>query len=255
MILTETHERIAWITLNRPDRRNALGPELVHDLKAAFRQAEADEAVRVVVLRANGQVFCAGADLAHLQQLQRNSLEDNRQDSRQLRELFEQIFRMPKPVIAQVQGPALAGGCGLASVCDFVLAGQQATFGYTEVRIGFIPAIVMVFLVKKLGDQRARAWLLSGKIYSAKEAEAQGLVTQVFSPEELENETRRFAVQLANQNSPEAMARTKKMLAGLNEAALKEALDYAVQQNAEARATADCQAGIAAFLEKRKITW
>lgn len=255
MIKYEVHERIARITLNRPEKRNALSPEVVRTLKLAFADAENDPRVKVVVLDAEGEAFCAGADLDHLQKLQQNSLAENMADSQELRALFQQMHELKKVILAQVQGPALAGGCGLATVCDFVLASEKSTFGYTEVKIGFIPAIVMVFLVRKIGDQRARALLLGGQPVSAAEALQLGLVFRVTTPGLLHDETWKWAQMLVQNNSGEAMERTKKMLQAVQDLSVPEALDYAVGQNAEARATRDCQAGIAAFLEKRKIVW
>ena len=145
--------RKAYITLNRPGKRNALSHELVAELKEAFHLAEKEDQAKVVILKANGEAFCSGADLAHLQQLQNFSHEENLADSNHLKELFLQIYSLKKVVIAQVQGHALAGGCGLATVCDFIFAVPEAKFGYTEVKIGFIPAIVMVFLLRKIGLQ------------------------------------------------------------------------------------------------------
>ncbi len=149
-------DRIGYITLNRPDKRNALSFDLVKELKEAFARAEDDAAVKVIVLRANGEAFCAGADLAYLQNLQKFSHVENLADSNHLKELFLQIYILKKVVIAQVQGHALAGGCGLATVCDFSFSVPEAKFGYTEVKIGFIPAIVMVFLIRKIGEGKAR---------------------------------------------------------------------------------------------------
>ncbi len=152
LIETSVKDRIGYIVLNRPDKRNALSPEMVSELKLAFKKAEDNAAVKVIVLKANGESFCAGADLAYLQDLQKFSYEENLADSRHLKELFLQIYTLRKVVIAQVQGSAMAGGCGLATVCDFVYAVPESKFGYTEVKIGFIPAIVMVFLLRKIGE-------------------------------------------------------------------------------------------------------
>jgi methylglutaconyl-CoA hydratase len=255
MITYQVYERVARITLNRPDKRNALNPELITALKNAFKQAAEDEHVKVIVLAASGDAFCAGADLAHVQQLQKNTFLENRADSQHLRELYQQMAELDKIVVAQVQGAALAGGCGLATACDFIIASEKATFGYTEVKIGFIPAIVMIFLIRKIGDQRARALLLGGQPVSAHEALLQGLVFRVTTPEALEQEANEWVQHLVQTNSQEAMARTKTMLRTLPELPLAQALDYAVEQNAIARGTEDCKRGIAAFLEKRKITW
>lgn len=255
MITYEVSQRVARITLDRPEKRNALNPQLIQDLRQALTDAEADERVKVVVLAARGDSFCAGADLGHLQQLQQNTFEENKVDSQHLRLLFQQIIDLEKVVVAEVHGPALAGGCGLATVCDFVFAARTATFGYSEVKIGFVPALVMVFLIRKVGDQRARALLLGGQPVSAEEARVLGIVFRVTDPELLSAEVGLWVESMIQSNSAQAMARTKKMLRIVYDLPLNQALDYAVVQNAEARATRDCQQGIAAFLEKRKIMW
>lgn len=249
------NNRIGFITMNRPEKRNALSHELVSELKEAFRVAESDEQVKVVVLKANGEAFCAGADLAYLQKLQHFSFEENVSDSNHLKELFYQIYTLKKMVIAQVQGHALAGGCGLATVCDFVFAVPEARFGYTEVRIGFIPAIVLVFLLRKIGEGKARQLLLSGEPVSAETAWEMGLVNYVVPREKLEDEVVRFAEKLAVSNSGLAMGTTKEMIAKVQSMTLEEALTYAAEMNARARGSDDCKRGIQGFLNKEKIVW
>jgi methylglutaconyl-CoA hydratase len=174
-----TAERVAYLTLNRPDKRNALNTDLVTALKEAFHQANLDPGVKAIVLGANGKAFCAGADLETLQQLQQNSYEEN------LAELIELMYTLPKPIIARIQGHALAGGCGLAAICDFSFAVPAARFGYTEVKIGFVPAIVSAFLVRKIGEGRARELLLTGEIIVAEKAVLYGLVNYVVEEVEL----------------------------------------------------------------------
>lgn len=254
-IVYEVKNRVAYITLNRPEKRNALSFELVAELKQAFLAAEADEGAKVIVLRAQGEAFCAGADLAYLQKLQLFSKEQNLEDSHHLKELYLQIYRHKKVVVAQVQGHALAGGCGLATVCDFVVAAQEARFGYTEVKIGFIPAIVMVFLLRKIGEQKARQLLLSGELIKAEEAHALGLITKVVAMEQLEAEVSKLVERLVMSNSAKSLELTKQMIAHIPSLALEDALSYAAQMNVEARASEDCKKGIAAFLEKKPITW
>jgi len=163
----EVNNRIGYITLNRPEKRNALNEEMVMHLQEAFTKAENDASVKIIVLRANGDAFCAGADLAYLQQLQKNSFEENLADSRNLMQLFKQIYSLKKVVIAQVEGHAIAGGGGLAAVCDFVFAVPEAKFGFTEVKIGFIPAIISVFILRKLGEAIAKKLLLTGSLFDA----------------------------------------------------------------------------------------
>ncbi|MEO7989678.1 MAG: enoyl-CoA hydratase-related protein [Chryseolinea sp.] len=247
--------RKAFITLNRPEKRNALSHELVAELKEAFQLAEKDELVKIVVLKANGEAFCAGADLAYLQQLQSFTHQENLTDSNHLKELFLQIYTLKKIVIAQVQGYALAGGCGLATVCDFVFAVPEAKFGYTEVKIGFIPAIVMVFLLRKIGEGKAKQILLTGDLVTADEAVQLGLVNKVITSNEIENHVETFAQRLIDTNSQHAMMLTKKMIADVQSMALDEALTFASKMNATARESDDCKKGIDAFLSKKKIAW
>jgi methylglutaconyl-CoA hydratase len=255
LVLYSVADQTASITLNRPEKRNALSPELVTELKAAFNKAEQDPAVKVVVLKANGESFCAGADLGYLQQLQNFSFEENLADSNHLKELFLKIYTLNKVVIAQVQGHALAGGCGLAAVCDFTFAVSEAKFGYTEVRIGFIPALVSVFLIRKLGEQKARHLLLTGEIIKAEVALTYGLITEVIPATELDNRVKEFTQNLIKQNSAQSMQLTKHLINEVQNRTLEEALSFAANQNAKARATEDCKKGIAAFLNKQDIKW
>jgi methylglutaconyl-CoA hydratase len=227
----------------------------VIELKTEFEKASADDNIKVIVLRANGEAFCAGADLAYLQQLQKFSYEENLADSLQLKDLFLQIYRSRKVVIAQVHGPALAGGCGLITVCDFVFAASDAKFGYTEVKIGFVPAIVMVFLLRKIGEGSAKELLLTGKLMNAEVARDMGIVTRVVAALSLESEVREFAEQLATTTSRQSLSLTKKMISDVRQLPLEEALDFAARQNAHARGTEDCKRGIEAFLQKQPLKW
>jgi methylglutaconyl-CoA hydratase len=248
-------DRIGFIVLNRPEKRNALNHDLVSELRNAFRQAEADDSVKVIVLKAEGEAFCAGADLGYLQSLQKFSHEENLADSNHLKELFLKIYTLPKVVIAQVQGHALAGGCGLAAVCDFSFAVPEAKFGYTEVKIGFIPAIVMVFLTRKLGEKKAKQLLLTGDLIKAEEAASIDLISKVVAKDQLETEVQAFAQRLIKNNSGQSMGLTKQMIARVQSLSLEDGLDYAAAMNAEARASADCKKGIAAFLNKEELNW
>ena len=248
-------ERVGIITLNRPEKRNSLSHELVANLKDAFTKAAEDQSVKVIILKANGEAFCAGADLGYLQQLQTFSYEENLQDSNHLKELFLMMYTHPKIVIAQVQGHALAGGCGLAAVCDFTYAVPQAKFGYTEVKIGFIPAIVTVFLLRKIGEAKSKELLLSGDLISAEQATQFGLINKVVSPETLEQETWALAKKLVEGNSGQSMRLTKQMIAEVQTMPMKDALNFAAEMNAKARGTDDCKRGISAFLNKEKLIW
>ena len=247
--------RIGYITLNRPDKRNALNHEFVSELKTAFKQLEEDENAKLIVLRAEGKAFCAGADLAYIQQLQKNTYEENLEDSNHLKELFHMIYTFPKVVIAQIQGHALAGGCGLATVCDFSFTVPEAKFGYTEVKIGFIPAIVKVFLLRKIGEGKAKELLLSGRLYTAEQAQNFGLVNELVEADKLESHVADFAQELIQNNSGQSMQFTKQMIAEVQEKGLEEGLQYAAEQNAKARGSEDCKKGIAAFLNKESPSW
>ncbi|WKV12164.1 enoyl-CoA hydratase-related protein [Marivirga harenae] len=251
----EIKDRIGYITLNRPEKRNALSYDFVGELKDAFAQLKEDDSAKVIVLRAEGKAFCAGADLAYIQGLQGNTFEENLEDSNHLKELFYEIYTYPKVVIAEIQGHALAGGCGLATVCDFSYTVPHAKFGYTEVKIGFIPAIVKVFLLRKIGEGKSKELLLSGKLYEAKDALKMGLVNEVVEAEKLSGTVYDFAQQLIQNNSGQSMAFTKQMIAEVQEKGLEEGLQYAAEQNAKARASEDCKKGIAAFLNKKTPSW
>ena len=255
-VLYEVNNRVAYITLNRPEKRNALNYDMVENLTTAFHKAEADANAKVVVLRANGEVFCAGADLEYLQQLQHFSKEENIKDSNHLMLLFKSIYTLKKVVIAQVNGHAIAGGCGLVSVCDFAFAAGTANFGYSEVKIGFVPAIVMRFLIKKIGEARAKEMLLTGTFIKAKEAEKWHLITQsVEDDNTLPEVVSQFAQKLCTSNSGTSMELIKKMMSESQSLSLDDNMNYAAQINAFSRTTEDCKKGIAAFLNKQKLEW
>lgn len=247
--------RKAYITLNRPEKRNALNTELVSALKEAFLKAGADDEVKVIILQAEGKAFCAGADLAYVKDLQDFTYEENLEDSDHLKALFLQIYNHPKPVIAQVQGHAIAGGCGLATVCDFIYSIPEAKFGYTEVRIGFVPAMVMVFLIRKIGEAKASQLLLSGELITTEKALELGMVHHISTAEKLEEDVNEFADRLIKNNSAESMKLTKTLIKQVQDVTLDAALKLASQTNARARATNDCKRGISAFLDKEPITW
>jgi methylglutaconyl-CoA hydratase len=249
------NDRVAFITLNRPEKRNALNHELVAELKKSFDKAASDSSAKVIVLKSTGEAFCAGADLEYVQQLQKFSFEENLQDSNHLKELFLKIYTHPKIVIAQVQGHALAGGCGLATVCDFVVSVPTAKFGYTEVKIGFIPAIVTVFLLRKLGEAKVKEMLLSGELFSAEQVLQMGLINHVVDAEKLEAHVQQFAKKLVDGNSAESMKLTKQMIAAVPSMSVENALSYAAEMNAKARGSEDCKRGIEAFLNKEKLSW
>ncbi len=248
-------ERIAYITLNRPDKRNALNDVLLIELKDAILRAENTALIKVVVLNANGPVFCAGADLEYIRKMQAYSLEENMADSNVMAEVFQLIYRSSKVFIAQVEGHAIAGGCGLMTVCDFAFVVPEAQMGYTEARIGFVPAIVMVFLLRKIGETRAKELLLSADLISADKALRYDLINNIIPAEEIQGYVYQFASRLCVQNSAASMQLTKKMAADLPDLPLGNALNFAAKMNAYARANDDCKRGIQAFLNKEKINW
>jgi methylglutaconyl-CoA hydratase len=254
-ILTYSEQSIGHIKLNRPEKKNALNADMVASIKEALEAFVAEEEIKIVVISAEGDVFCSGADLASLQAMQHNTFEENLEDSQLLKSLFSMIYTMPKLVIAAIQGHALAGGCGLATVCDFAFAVPEAKFGYTEVKIGFVPAIVMFFLLRKIGEAKSRELLIQAKLLAANQALDYGLIHEVVTKEILEPTVLDFARKLIQSNSSQAMGMTKQMLAQMPEKNMTDALDYAAAMNAKARATSDCQRGINAFLNKEKITW
>ncbi|WP_129713880.1 enoyl-CoA hydratase/isomerase family protein [Pedobacter sp. SYP-B3415] len=255
IILYSVDQRIASITLNRPEKRNALNPALIAGLKEAFRKAADDPGVKVIILKASGVSFSAGADLAYLEEISRNSRDENLVDSQNLAELFSLIYNLEKVVIAQVEGHAIAGGCGLAAVCDIIFAVPDAMFGYTETRIGFVPAIVACFLVKKIPPGIARELLLTGRTFSAEEAANYGLINFVTKKSEINQKVNEFAINLCNNNSEHSLAVTKQLISRTSDGPLHDNLEYAVELNAEVRESDDFKKGIRSFLSKNKLTW
>jgi methylglutaconyl-CoA hydratase len=244
---------IRTITLHRPERRNAMTPEMQLELIAALNDAAAS-GCRVVVLSGAGEAFCSGLDLSALQAMQEQSEAQHRADAEQIARLFLALYEMPMPTIAAVHGPAIAGGAGLAILCDFTLATPAATFGFTEVRIGFVPAIVSAFLALHVGQKRAIDLLLTGRIVDAAEAHRFGLVSEIVAPDDLAQRVSALAGTLVA-NSPQALFATKRLITTQNKAWLDEAIAQALQASVLSRQTADFREGITAFLEKRKPVW
>ncbi len=255
LLLTQLKGRVATVILNRPEKRNALSAELVAELTQWMTSLNANQDVRVIVIRSADKPFCAGADLKYLAQLRDFSLEENEADSQALRRLFDLIYLSPKIVISQVEGPALAGGCGLATLADLCIATPEATFGYTEVKIGFIPALVMVYLREKMGGGVIRDLMLTGRVLTATEAHELGLVQRLVSAEQIESVVNQTAQDLCENTSQEAVASVKEMLRVIPSMSRDEALDYAAKQNAKARGSNDCRKGIDAFLQKLPLKW
>lgn len=244
---------VATITLNRPDKRNAISFELIDDLLRALKEVETSDAI-VLILTGAGKAFSSGMDLDNLQALIGRSPEQNLQDSETMVRLFRALYEFPKVTIAAVNGAAIAGGTGLALLCDFTLAVPEAKFGYTEVRIGFVPAIVATFLLRQVGEKQARDLLLTGRIISAEEAGRMGLISEIVSPEALMTRARALAA-LLMENSPASLRATKRLLSEHARVGLDAQIVAAVRENAAIRGTADFREGVVSFLEKRKPVW
>ena len=244
---------VASITFNRPEKRNAISYQLIDELMRALAEVEQSSAL-VLILTGAGKAFCAGMDLDELKALTGRTPEENRKDSETMALLFRSIYEFPKPTIAAVNGAAIAGGCGIATLCDFTIASSDAKFGYTEVKIGFLPAIVSTFLVRQVGEKVARDLLLTGRIVDADEAYRIGLATEIVEPEQLMDRSRELAAQLM-ENSPASLAATKQLLAGFTFDELNNQIRAAVDSNARIRQTPDFKEGVTSFLEKRKPHW
>ncbi len=240
---------VALVTLNRPEKRNALDDALISGLKDSLREADADDSVRVVVVTGAGADFCSGADLAALQKISESSVTENLEDAGSLMELFALMRRVRVPVVAAVRGRALAGGCGLATACDLVLASRSARFGYPEVKIGFVPAMVMAILRRNVSEKRAFELIVRGAEIGAAEAERIGLVNRVFEDAEFEREVEDYVASFEKVSRSAAML-SKRLLYHMDGMTFDAALQSGVDVNALARMTEDCQQGIARFLKK-----
>ena len=245
--------KVAVLTLNRPDKRNAISFELVEEFMRALQEVEASPA-DVLILTGAGKAFSAGMDLEDLKKVLGRKHEENVEDSRKMARIFRRLYDFPKPTIAAVNGAAIAGGTGLATMCDFTLAVPEAKFGYTEVRIGFVPAIVSSILVWQVGHKIARDLLMTGRLFDAAEAHRFGLVNEVVEPDRLMARARELAALLL-ENSPSSVRLTKKLINGFLKETLDAQIAQAVEDNARIRTTADFREGITSFLEKRKPVW
>ncbi len=253
-LILEVADRVGLITLNRPERKNALSTEMIVELQQAFLQFEADKDVKVILIKAAGNVFCSGADLVKMKEMQSEPWGVNLQDAKQLEQLYRIIYTLKKVVIAQIEGHALAGGCGLASIADFSFSIPEAKFGYPEVKIGFVPSIVALFLKRKIGG-KARPLLLSGDSISAEQALNIGMIYEIVSKEEIGHRVWTYAQHLCHTNSGQAMALTKQLLFRIQNMNFGEALNYTAEQNVDARLTTDCKKGVQDFIDKKKIEW
>jgi methylglutaconyl-CoA hydratase len=244
---------IRTITLNRPEKRNAMTPAMQTELIAAMQEAASSDC-RVLVLAGAGDAFCAGLDLSVLQTMMDKHAQEHRADAERIATLLRTLYELPLPTIAAVHGPAIAGATGLATICDFTVATPAAKFGYTEARIGFVPALVSAFLALQIGDKRSRDLLLSARIFGAEEALRLGLVNEIVAPEELQQRVHALAQSLIA-NSPQSLAGTKRLMAAQNKTWLDASIDLAMDANAASRGTNDFREGVTAFLEKRKPVW
>jgi methylglutaconyl-CoA hydratase len=244
---------VRTITLNRPERRNAMTPAMQTELLAAFEDAAAS-GCRVLILTGAGDAFCSGLDLAELQAGRDKTVDEHRVEAERVARLFLALYELPIPTIAAVHGAAIAGGTGLAMICDFTLATPAAKFGFTEVRIGFVPALVSAFLALEVGRKQSVDLLMTGRIFDAAEAHHLGLVNEIVPHDQLGDRVRALAGTLIA-NSPQALSATKRLIIAQNKEWLNAAITAGLEVSAEARQTSDYREGIAAFLEKRKPVW
>jgi len=252
-LLLEHEGAIAKITLNRPEKRNAISTQMMAEIQTALDAIEKTH-VRVAIIAGAGKAFCAGMDLDMLASIAKQTPAENQEDSRRIAKMFRRIWSFPRPLIAAVNGPAFAGGCGIATLCDFTIAAPEARFGYTEVKIGFLPAIVSVFLTRQIGEKRTRDLLLTGRIIDAAEAKEFGLVSEIVPSERLMARANELALTLI-EASPSSLSRAKRLLISSEAASIDHDLERAILENARIRCTPDFKEGIASFLEKRKPVW
>lgn len=249
MIKYSNQNGVGLILLNRPEKRNALNPDMVGQLKEKLSDIKNDNTVKVVIISGEGNSFCAGADLAYLNRLRENSVVENENDSQNLAELFLQVYKFPKLTIAAVNGPAIAGGCGLASVCDFIIADKtNAKFGYSEVKIGFLPAVVSIFLIKRTGEGFAKQMLLSGDMIDGGRAYEIGFVNYLV--DNAVKESFSLAEKLIK-NSSFSMTLTKEMVHSISNLNVDEAVDYCIRLNTISRSSDDFKNGLNNFLNKK----
>jgi methylglutaconyl-CoA hydratase len=252
-LLLESTGNLATITLNRPEKRNAISAAMIGELQKALDDVEKSHS-RVGILTGNGKAFCAGMDLEVLAAIAQQSPAENQEDSRRMAKMFRRLWSFSKPLIAAVNGAALAGGCGIATLCDFTLAVPEANFGYTEVKIGFLPAIVSVFLTRQIGEKRARDLLLTGRIVEAREAKEIGLINEIVPADKLMERAKELAATLIAA-SPSSLTRAKRLLTSAAAASVDADLERAILENARIRCTQDFKEGLSSFLEKRKPVW
>lgn len=245
---------ILKVILNRPQVHNAFNIEMIQELLEVFHQAQLDTEVRLVIFTGEGQSFCAGADLNWMREIIHYSFEQNLEESRRVAELLRQIYTLPKPVVALVNGAAIGGGVGFVSACDIILASEKAKFGLSEVKIGLVPAAISPYVIRRLGEAQARRYFLTGERISAQRALEIGLVNEVVPPENLNKRGEEVASLLLS-SGPEALARCKELLSQVPGMSLEEAKEFTARMIAELRISQEGQEGMAAFLEKRRPRW
>lgn len=248
-LLYSVEQKVARVTLNRPDKRNALDDEIIGELKDAMGRSASDADVRAVLITGAGKDFCSGADLSALRKISEATVMENVDDARNLGELFVSMRRHPRPIIAAVRGRALAGGCGLATACDLILATESAQFGYPEVNIGFIPAMVMAILRRSVPEKRAFELITRGEVITSREARDLGLVNRVFADEDFEGDVSLYVSELASK-SASAVSLSKSLLYHMDSMSFESAIEAGAQLNAITRMTEDCKRGVARFLKK-----
>lgn len=250
-IIYSAENQIASVTLNRPEKMNSLDEQMISDLREIFLKIDSSPDIRTVIIQGAGGNFCSGLYLDYLKKISEYNLEENLKDSESFKEMILSIYKCSKPVIAKVSGYALAGGCGIATACDFIIADETAKFGYPEGKIGFIPAVVMIFLLKRISEAVAKQMILTGEIISAEESLKIGLINKVVPANKIDSAIEEL-IQPLMKSFSSSLKLTKEMFFSLSNMNLNEALEYACKVNAETRLTDDCKAGVKKFLNKNK---
>jgi methylglutaconyl-CoA hydratase len=254
-LLFSVENRICTITLNRPSKRNAMDDVLIKDLTGALTLASKDLSIKVVIITGSGKAFCAGADVSYLQKGIGSDFEQNLEDSRKLMRMLQIVYSMRKPVIAAVNGPAIAGGCGVAAACDIVIASDSASFGCPEVRMGFIPAVIMYYVANRIGEGNTRALFLRGNTITTQDALRLGLVNEITSQGDLLGHTMKIAEELCINSSGNSMGLIKEMFSNSKGKNFDDTMEYAANMNALTRMTEDFKKGMTSFIRKEKIIW
>ena len=253
-LIYDVHDRVARVTLNRPHVHNAFNEVLIKELTDVFRDIEVRDDIRVAVLTGKGKSYCAGADINWMRKVKNYTFEENYADTFKLSELLYLVYSLPKPVVGRINGSAIGGGVGFVTICDIVIASSRAKFGFSEVKLGLIPACISPYIIRKCGEGNVRELFLTGERLTAEKAAAVGLVNRVVAPEELDEAVNDLVSQLAS-SGPNALKMCKDLLKNVPSMSLEQARDYTTQALAELRMSDEAQEGTAAFLEKRKPSW